>query len=129
MMAKSLSDLNYVYSALESRDSRWKSMSDLKYDDDRSLRDDEVFELELSIPRPKKQFLEAAMAAKSISDLNFFAAHTPDTSINQDDCSSDSLDDFNIFENDLGGPRPRKQFLEAAMMAKSLSDLNYVHSA
>jgi len=129
MMAKSLSDLNYLHSEEEPKTSRRKSLTDLKDDDDKSLGDDDVFDFDLEIPRPKKQFLDAALTAKSISDLNFvYSAQSPEGSLKEDyNDSKDSLDDVGLF--DLGPiPRPKKQFLDAAMMAKSLSDLNYLHS-
>jgi len=135
-MAKSLSDLNYVHSdpaSNTSKASRRKSLTDLKYDDDNSLGDVELFKLDPPSPRPKKQFLDAALAAKSISDLNFvYSAQAPEVtrSPNFDgDFSNDSLDDVQLFELDEPIPRPKKQFLDAALAAKSISDLNFVYSA
>jgi len=89
-----------------------------------------LFESDLPNPRPKKQFLDAALTAKSISDLNYLhSAQAPEGSTSRDHNDSNySLDDVALFESDLPNPRPKKQFLDAAMMAKSLSDLNYVHS-
>jgi hypothetical protein len=129
MMAKSLSDLNYLHSDEEPKASRRKSFSDLKDDDDKSLGDDDVFDFDLEIPRPKKQFLDAALTAKSISDLNFvYSAQSPEGSLKEDNNDSkDSLGDFGLFDLDPI-PRPKNQFLDAAMMAKSLSDLHYLHS-
>lgn len=126
MMARSMTDLNYVHSTNRPIPRR-KSMTDLKFADDQSLGDNEVFELEAFEPRPKKQFLEAALAAKSLSDLNFvFTANEAPTN-NDSHQSNDSLGSPEVFA--LGSPivRPKKQFLDAAMMAKSLSNLNYVH--
>jgi hypothetical protein len=132
IMAKSISDLNYVHSAQAPNASRRKSTTDLMYEDDRSLEDDgALFELDSQIPRPKKQFLEAALTAKSISDLNYLhSAQATEGLTSQDyNGSNNSLDDVALFELDSPNTRPKKQFLDAAIMAKSISDLNYVHSA
>ena len=126
--AKSLSNLNYLHSDQVPGVKRRKSLTDLN-DDDKSLGDEEVFELDLQIPRPKKQFLEAALAAKSASDLNFiFSSPTPDGSLSLDPSDNDSMDDMEVFASMPLAPPPKKQFLEASLMAKSLSDLNYLHS-
>ncbi len=127
MMARSMTDLNYVHSTQQSLRRR-KSMTDLKFADDQSLGDNEAFEVEAFEPRPKKQFLEAALAAKSLSDLNFL--YTANEAPTNDDSqrSHGSLGSPEGFA--LGSPiiRPKKQFLDAAMMAKSLSNINYVHA-
>lgn len=126
MMAKSMTDLNYVHFTKRPMPRR-KSMTDLKFADDQSLGDNEAFELEAFEPRPKKQFLEAALAAKSLSDLNFvFTANEAPTN-NDSHQSNDSLGSPEVFARGSPIVRPKKQFLDAAMMAKSLSNLNYVH--
>ena len=90
-------------------------MTDLKYADEESLGDNELFEFDEPIPA-KKKFLDAALTAKSISDLNFvFSAQAQDGSISQSSNESNgSLGSIEIFE--LGTPviRPKKKFLEAA---------------
>ena len=128
-MAKSLSDLNYLHSG-KAPMRRRKSMTDLKFADDQSLGDNELFELDEPIPRSKKQFLEAALAAKSISDLNFvFMAPVQETSIRQDSNeNNESLGGVEVFDLGLPIVRPKKKFLEAAFPAKSFSNINYIHS-
>lgn len=131
LTAKSMSDLNYVHAAGDADASKWKSMTDLKYgDEDESLGDNEVFELDESMPT-KKQFLDAALAAKSITDLDFlYSVQDKAGQTNQDsNFTNDSLGGVEIFNLDSPIVRPKKKFLEAAFMAKSMSDLNYVHNA
>ena len=127
MIARSMTDLNYVHSTQNSLPRR-KSTTDLIFADDQSLGDKEAFEVEAFEPRPKKQFLEAALAAKSISNLNFVYTAKEAPINNDSHRSHDSLGSPEGFA--LGSPivRPKKQFLDAAMMAKSLSDINYIHA-
>jgi len=128
-MAKSMSDLNYVHTRVAPMRRR-KSMTDLKFADEESLGDNELFEFEEPIPA-KKKFLDAALTAKSISDLNFvFAAQEEGGAISQSSNESNgSLGSIEVFKLDTPIVRPKKKFLDAAFMAKSMSDLNYVHRA